>query len=165
MERQAVAHQKHIRISPQKMNQVMKELRGKDVEEAFRILAFTNKKAAFFIGKLLNSAVANAVNNHSMDADRLYISELFSNAGPIMKRISPQPMGRAFRINKRTAHNTMILKERAEKEVKRLEPEKEEEVQASEKKTVKKAAVKKTAAKKPAAEKKNSKSETSKEEK
>jgi large subunit ribosomal protein L22 len=121
MDKIAVAHQKYIRISPSKMNQVMKEIRGKKVEEAMKIVTFTNKKACFFLVKLLNSAIANAVNNHNMDADKLYIHEIFSNAGPTMKRVLPAPMGRAFRINKRTAHNTVILKEKAAAEVKSLE--------------------------------------------
>jgi len=121
MDKIAVAHQKYIRISPSKMNQVMKEIRGKKVEEAMKIVTFTNKKASFFLVKLLNSAIANAVNNNAMDADRLYIHEIFSNAGPIMKRVLPAPMGRAFRINKRTAHNTVILKEKEAVEVKNLE--------------------------------------------
>ena len=111
-ERIATATQKYIRISPLKMNQVMKELRGKSVEEATKILTFTNKRASRVIEKLLKSALSNAVNNHEMDADRLYIAEIFSNSGPILKRVLPAPQGRAYRINKRTCHNTIILKEK-----------------------------------------------------
>jgi large subunit ribosomal protein L22 len=146
MEKLSTATQKYIRISPSKMNQVMKEIRGKNVSEALNIIKFTNKKACFYINKLLNSAIANAVNNHEMDVDRLYISELFSNPGPILKRIQPAPMGRAYRINKRSCHNTVILKEREQKVLpKKLAKNTEESKPAAKKakKTTKKAEVSK----------------------
>ncbi len=160
MEKKAIATQKHIRISPTKMNIVMKEIRGKSVEEALKIIRFTNRKACRFLEKLVNSAVANAVNNHDMDADRLYIAEVFANPGPIMKRIQPAPMGRAFRINKRTCHNTVILKEREAKKVAELKPEKEEKKATAKKATPKKKAAAKTTAKKTATKTATKKTET-----
>ncbi|MGM0608010.1 MAG: 50S ribosomal protein L22 [Candidatus Muiribacteriota bacterium] len=153
MENTVRAIQKHIRISPLKMNQVMKEIRGKKAEHALNILKLNNKKACYYLTKLINSAVANAVNNHSMDADRLYISEIYSNEGPTLKRIQPQPMGRAFRINKRTCHNTVILKEVQEEVKTPVKPEK------NEKKATKAKAEKETAQKKNKVKSESKKSE------
>lgn len=111
MEAKAIA--KYIRISPRKVNIVLKLIRGKDVKEALAILKFTPKAASEIVEKIVKSAVANAENNHEMNADSLYIAETYANQGPTLKRMQPHAQGRAFRINKRTSHITVVVKERA----------------------------------------------------
>lgn len=111
MEARAIA--KYVRISPRKVNVVLKLIRGKDVKEALAILKFTPKAASDIITKIVNSAVANAENNHEMNADNLYIAETYANQGPTLKRFQPHAHGRAFRINKRTSHITVVVKEKA----------------------------------------------------
>ena len=96
--------------SPQKMRLVADLIRGKDVQEAANILHVTNKAAAKPIEKLLRSAIANAENrDESVDVDRLYVKEIFVDPGPVLKRLRPAPMGRAFRILKRQSHVTIKL--------------------------------------------------------
>ena len=109
---EAKAHLKYARISPRKVKIVCDLIRGKDTKTAKAILAQTPKAAAELMLKLLNSAVANAENNHEMDPDNLYVSETFANPGPILKRIRPQARGRAFRILKRTSHITIVVAEK-----------------------------------------------------
>jgi len=109
---EAKAHAKYVRISPRKVKIVCDLIRGKDTVMAKAILAQTPKAAAELMLKLLNSAVANAENNHDMDPDNLYVSETFANPGPILKRIRPQARGRAYRINKRTSHITIVVAEK-----------------------------------------------------
>jgi large subunit ribosomal protein L22 len=96
--------------SPQKMRLVVDMIRGKDVQEAVNILAFANKAAARPLSKLLKSAIANAENlDEQVDVDRLYVKEIFVDGGPVLKRLRPQPMGRAFRVLKRQSHVTIKL--------------------------------------------------------
>ena len=109
---QAKAHMKFARISPRKVVIVCDLIRGKDTKTAKAILAQTPKAAAELMLKLLNSAIANAENNNNMDPDNLFVSETYANPGPILKRISPQARGRAFRINKRTSHITIVVSEK-----------------------------------------------------
>lgn len=111
MEAKAIA--KYIRMSPMKVNIVLDLVRGKNVNEAFAILQYTPKSAAEVVLKVLKSAVANAENNLNLDKNSLYISEAHSGQGPTLKRFRPHAQGRAFRINKRTSHITLIVKERA----------------------------------------------------
>ncbi|MCL2545921.1 MAG: 50S ribosomal protein L22 [Oscillospiraceae bacterium] len=110
---QAKAHAKHIRISPRKVSIICDIIRGKDTKKAAAILKHTPKAGSEPLLKLLNSAVANAENNHNMDADNLYVSQVYANPGPILKRIMPRARGRAFRINKRTCHITVAVSEKA----------------------------------------------------
>lgn len=109
---EARAYLKYARISPRKVSIVLDLIRNKPVEVAMAILKNTPKSACEYLEKLLKSAIANAENNHSMDASRLYISECFVCPGPILKRIRPKDHGRAFRIEKRTSHVTLALKEK-----------------------------------------------------
>ena len=88
-------------------------IRGKNIQEAFAILQYTPKDAAVVINKVLKSAVANAENNHEMDVERLYVADAFVGQGPTLKRFRPHAQGRAFRINKKTSHITLVVKERA----------------------------------------------------
>ncbi|MEA4919711.1 MAG: 50S ribosomal protein L22 [Clostridiaceae bacterium] len=109
---EARAYLKHVRISPRKVLIVCDLIRGKDVATAAAILMNTPKAASEYLIKLLRSAAANAENNFEMDPAKLYISEVFATGGPIMKRVMPRAQGRAFRINKRTSHITLVLKEK-----------------------------------------------------
>ena len=102
----------YARIPVQKACFVMDAIRGKDVETALAILQYNPRYASSVIYKLLNSAVANAENNNGLKAENLYVAECFANKGPTMKRIHPRAQGRAYRIEKRTSHITVILDER-----------------------------------------------------
>lgn len=110
-EKQARAELRHARISARKVKIVIDTIRGKNAKEAIAILKYTNKAAAPVVEKLVKSAMANAVNNHNMDENKLYISEIYANQGTTMKRIMPRAQGRANRIRKRTSHITVVLKE------------------------------------------------------
>ena len=109
---EAKAYLNDLRISPRKVGVVLDLIRNKPVGTAAAILKHTPKAASEPLGKLLKSAVANAENNFGMSADKLYVAECFVGAGPILKRIMPRAQGRAFRINKKTSHITLKLKEK-----------------------------------------------------
>ncbi len=111
---EARAKLSYARIAPRKVKIVIDLVRNKPVGVALGILKNTPKAASAIVEKLINSAIANAENNHNMSADNLYVKEIYANPGPILKRIQPRAQGRAFRINKRTSHITVVL---AEKEV------------------------------------------------
>lgn len=108
----AQATLKYARISARKVKIVADLIRGKDVAEALAIVKFTPKAASEIIEKILKSAIANAENNHKMDSKKLYISEIYANQGPTLKRIRPAAKGSAVRIRKRTSHITIVLSER-----------------------------------------------------
>lgn len=110
MEARAVL--KYARISPRKVKVVLDVIRGKDAASAAAILKHTPKAACEYLAKLLGSAVANAENNHNMDVSSLYVAECFVCPGPILKRIRPRAQGRAFEIQKKTSHVTLVLKEK-----------------------------------------------------
>ena len=109
---EAKAHLYYARIAPRKVKIVCDLIRGKDTKMAQAILKNTPKAASELMIKILKSAVANAENNHNMDPDNLYVSETFANPGPILKRMMPRAQGRGFRINKRTSHITIVVKEK-----------------------------------------------------
>ena len=109
---EARATLRYARISPRKVKIVIDLIRNKPVGQALAILRHTPKAASPLVEKLLLSAIANAENNHNMAKDDLYVSECFANCGPILKRIQPRAQGRAFRINKRTSHITVVVKEK-----------------------------------------------------
>jgi large subunit ribosomal protein L22 len=109
---EAKAYVKYARISPRKVQIVCDLIRGKSTSQARAVLMQTPKAASEYIIKLLDSAIANAENNYEMDTDNLYVSEIFAGPGPILKRIQPRAHGRAYRINKRTSHITISLKEK-----------------------------------------------------
>ena len=108
---EAKAHVTYVRIAPRKVKIVLDLIRNKPVDVAAAILKFTPKAACEPVGKLLKSAVANAENNFNMDKSQLYVAEAMVCPGPIMKRIRPRAQGRAYRIEKRTSHITLVLKE------------------------------------------------------
>lgn len=110
----AHATAKYIRTSAQKAGLVLDLIRGKDVNKALTALQFSNKAVAREIAKVLRSAVANAQQQEGFggDVERLYVSKCYAGNGPSMKRVRPAPMGRAFRILKRTTHLTVEVTER-----------------------------------------------------
>ena len=116
---EAHATSKYVRTSAQKAGLVLGLIRGKDVNRALATLKFTRKPIADDIAKVLRSAIANAQNKDgfSGDVDRLFVSACYANQGPAQKRVRPAPMGRAFRVLKRTAHLTVRVSERPEKVV------------------------------------------------
>ncbi len=101
----------YARMSVQKAGFVLDAIRGKDVETALAILKYNPRYASSVIEKLLNSAIANAENNNGMSREDLYIEECWANKGPTMKRIRPRAQGRAYRIEKRMSHITVVLNE------------------------------------------------------
>ncbi len=110
-ENMAVAKATYIRIAPRKVQIVLDLIRNQSAEKAMAILKYTPKAACEPLMKLLKSAMANAENNHNMDVSRLYVAECSVCQGPTLKRIRPRAQGRAFRINKKTSHITLVLKE------------------------------------------------------
>ena len=102
----------YARVSVQKACFVLDAIRGKDVNTALGILAYNPRYASSLIEKLLKSAIANAENNNGMNPENLYVADCFANKGPTMKRIKPRAQGRAYRIEKRMSHITVILDER-----------------------------------------------------
>ena len=102
----------YARVSVQKACYVLDVIRGKDVATALGILTYNPRYASSVIKKLLESAIANAENNNGMDAEKLYIAECYANKAPTMKRIQPRAQGRAYRIEKRTSHISIVLDER-----------------------------------------------------
>ena len=102
----------YARVSVQKACFVLDAIRGKDVQTALGILAYNPRYASSVIEKLLKSAIANAENNNGMSVENLYIEECYANKGPTMKRIKPRAQGRAYRIEKRMSHITIVLNER-----------------------------------------------------
>lgn len=102
MEARAIA--KYVRISPLKVNYICKEIRGKQVDEALAMLKVSPKRGATELYKVLNSAVANAEHNLSLDRENLIVKEAGANDGPTMKRIRPKAKGMAYPILKRSSH-------------------------------------------------------------
>jgi large subunit ribosomal protein L22 len=105
---------KYVRVSPRKAGDVAAMIRGKKVAEARAILTLSTRGAAKLVGKVLDSAVANAENNNNLDADDLIVVRAYADPGPTIKRFQPRAMGRASRINKRTSHITVSVDEKKE---------------------------------------------------
>ncbi len=106
---ETAARLKFARISPQKCRLVADQVRGLSVEKALDVLKFSPKKAARIVGKVLESAIANAEHNEGADIDELSVTQIYIDEGPIMKRIRPRAKGRANRIMKRTSHITLMV--------------------------------------------------------
>lgn len=113
---EARATARFVRSSAQKAGLVLALIRGKDVNRALATLRFTNKGIAGDIAKVLRSAIANAQqkDGFSGDVDRLYVRAAYADQGPSQKRVRPAPMGRAYRVLKRTTHLTVEVSERPE---------------------------------------------------
>jgi large subunit ribosomal protein L22 len=161
---QASATARFIRMSPSKARQVVDLIRGRHVDEARRVLAFTQRGATLPVRKVLESAIANAEHNRSLAADELFVARAWVDEGPTLRRFRPRAMGRATRINKRTCHISVVVGrpeeeapvERPRKKTTRRRagtaPAKKTTARkTTRKKTTKKTTAKKTTAKKTAA--------------
>ena len=114
---------RYVRTSTQKAGLVLDLIRGLDVDRAMATLRYARKRVAKDVEKVLRSAVANAQQQEGAgEADSLFVRECHADEGPSLKRIRPQPMGRAFRIQKRTAHLTIKVEERPAKPVAPVKP-------------------------------------------
>ena len=120
----AQATAKYVRTSAQKAGLVLALIRGSEVNQALAALRFSKKKIARDIEKVLRSAIANAQQKPGFggDVERLYVTACYADQGPSQKRVRPAPMGRAFRVVKRTAHLTVSVAERPEKAVAKAAP-------------------------------------------
>ena len=113
---EAMAYAKQLRTSPQKLNLVAEQIRGKDCEKALAVLSFSKRRIAGAVKKVLESAIANAENNHQLDVDRLYVSEASVGKSVVMKRWRPRARGRVGRIVKPFSNLRVIVREREESE-------------------------------------------------
>ncbi len=111
---EAMAFAKHLRTSPQKLNLVAQTIRGKDCEAALGELEFSRRRIAVKVKKLLESAIANAENNHQLDVDRLYVAEATVGKTLVMKRWRARARGRVGRIQKPFSNMRLIVREREE---------------------------------------------------
>ena len=102
----------YARVSVQKACFVLDAIRGKDLNTALGIVTYNPRYASSLVKKLLESAAANAENNNNMDRENLYVAACYADKGPTMKRVQPRAQGRAYRIEKRTSHITVVLDER-----------------------------------------------------
>jgi len=113
---EAKAVEKYIRISPRKIKYVVDMVKSKPIEDVIGILSLTPKAAAAVVKKAIESAVANATENHKMKEGDLFISKIIVNEGPVLKRFKPRARGRATRIRKRTAHLAVYISDGKDKE-------------------------------------------------
>lgn len=111
---EVIAKLKFLRMAPRKVRLVANLIKGLNIEQAKAQLKFLSKRATDPVSKTLNSAVANAENNFHLQRDNLYISKIFVDGGPMLKRWMPRAMGRASAIQKKTSHLTVILAEMTE---------------------------------------------------
>ncbi|MDO4439018.1 MAG: 50S ribosomal protein L22 [Eubacteriales bacterium] len=102
----------YARVSVQKACFVLDAIRGKDLNTALGIVTYNPRYASSLVKKLLESAAANAENNNNMDRENLYVAACYADKGPTMKRVQPRAQGRAYRIEKRTSHITVVLDEK-----------------------------------------------------
>lgn len=157
---EARAQARYVRVTPMKARRVVDLIRGMQASDAQDVLRFAPQAASEPVGKVLASAIANATNNHAMDARQLVVAQAFVDEGPTLKRIRPRAQGRAYRIGKRTSHITVIVSdgtvvEAAPKAVKKPAAEKAPAKEAAnEAAPATKAPAKKAAAKKAAPAKK-----------
>lgn len=113
---EAMAFAKMIRVSPQKLNLVASAIRGKGADAALAELAFSRRRVANDVKKVLQSAIANAENNHSLDVDRLYVAEAYVGRQLVMKRFRARARGRPGRVEKPFSNLTVVVREREEAE-------------------------------------------------
>jgi large subunit ribosomal protein L22 len=106
---EARAQARYVRVTPMKARRVIDLIRGMQAVDAQAVLRFAPQAASEPVGKVLASAIANAANNHGMDARELVVTEAFVDEGPTMKRIRPRAQGRAYRIRKRSSHITVVV--------------------------------------------------------
>ncbi len=113
-EDEAIAVTRNLRISPQKLNLVAQSIRGRNAEAALSELTFSKRRIAADVKKTLQSAIANAENNHQLDVDRRYVAEATVGKSFVMKRFRPRARGRAGRIIKPFSNLTVVVREREE---------------------------------------------------
>ena len=113
---EAKAVLRNVRVSPQKLNVVAQMIRGMDVEKALAALTFSRRRIANDVKKVLQSAIANAENNHQLDVDRLFVKEASVGKSIVMKRFRPRARGRVGKIVKPFSHLTVVVRERGETE-------------------------------------------------
>jgi large subunit ribosomal protein L22 len=167
---ESIAVAKFIRMSPTKARQVVDLIRGRHVNDAWRVLRFTPRAASPVVGKVLESAIANAENNRGLPADELFVARAWVDEGPTLKRFRPRAQGRATRIRKRTCHIAVVVGRPDEIDVPLERPVKKEAAPketsgrktTTEKTTAKKTTAKKTTAKKTTAKKTTAKKTTAK---
>jgi large subunit ribosomal protein L22 len=150
---QAMAIARNIRVSPRKLNLVAQQIRGKKVDRALNVLTFSPKRIAGVVKKTLQSAIANAENNHDLDVDDLVVKEASVGKNLVMKRFHARARGNAGGIEKFFSQITIVVEEKREetKEEAKPAPTKGKAKAAAKKPAAKKAAAKKPAAKKEAA--------------
>lgn len=117
---QARAIQKYIHVSSRKAKLVCDLIRNKPVQEALSILENTRKKSAFIIKKILHQAINNAINNHALNAEKLYVYKIVANQGPTLKRTSPRAKGSADLIRKRHSHIEIVVSDNPNEKEKEL---------------------------------------------
>jgi large subunit ribosomal protein L22 len=113
-ETEAQAVLRNLRVSPRKLNLVAQLIRGKKASSALAELTFNHRRIANDVKKVLQSAIANAENNHQLDVDRLYVSQAFVGTAVVMKRFHARARGRGARIEKPFSHLTVVVREREE---------------------------------------------------
>lgn len=111
---EARAIARYVKTAPRKLRLVVDNIRGKSTKEAVSILRFTNRGASRDLLKVLQSAIANAENNHELDTDNLYVYRAFIDGGPVTRRFRPRAMGRATPIRKKTSHITIVVREKGD---------------------------------------------------
>jgi large subunit ribosomal protein L22 len=167
---EAIATARFIRMSPTKVRQVVDLIRGRHVDEAKQVLAFTQRGATLPVRKVLESAIANAEHNRSLAADELFVARAWVDEGPTLRRFRPRAMGRATRINKRTCHISVVVgrpeevapAERPTRKTTRRKTSSPGKKTTAKKTTSKKTTAKKTTAKKTTAKKTTAKKTTAK---
>jgi large subunit ribosomal protein L22 len=115
----AIARARYVRATPMKVRRVVELIRGRSAEEALSVLRFAPQSASEPVAKVLASAVANAENNLDLDPETLWISKVYVDEGPTLKRFRPRAQGRAYRIRKRTSHITVEVESRPKAEPKK----------------------------------------------
>lgn len=172
---EARAQARFVRVTPMKARRVVDLIRGLPAADAQAVLRFAPQDASDPVGKVLDSAIANATNNHNLDPASLVVAEAYVDEGPTMRRFRPRAQGRAFRIRKRTSHITVVLetldaappvkapskKSTAAKAAPKAAPKATDKPKAAEPKAEDKAPAKKAAAKKAPAKKAAAKEEES----
>ena len=151
---QAMAVARNIRVSPRKLNLVAQQIRGQKVDRALNVLTFSQKRIAGVVKKALQSAIANAENNHDLDVDDLVVAEASVGKNLVMKRFHARARGNAGGIEKFFSQLTIIVEEKREEKTEEAKPAQgKTKGKASAKTSAKKPAAKKASAKKPAAKK------------
>ncbi len=120
----AIARARYVRATPMKVRRVVDLIRGRSAEDALNVLRFAPQAASEPVAKVLASAVANAENNLDLDPETLWISEIYVDEGPTLKRFRPRAQGRAYRIRKRTSHITVEVESRSKPAPKKAAPAK-----------------------------------------